>query len=147
MKPQRQRRSRAGFSLVEIMVVIAIIAMLGGIVAMNVWSSLEEAKINTAIEQIRNFNAALKTFHMREKHWPEKSEGLDALKNPVGLTKSPIMEEIPLDPWGEPYIYVPGNPPIVRTYGADKKFGGDGADADIDSETIKTMNQKTGEKP
>lgn len=144
----RRYRNRSGFSLVEIMVVIAIIAMLGGVVAMNVWGNLEEAKVNTAVEQIRNFTAALQTFHMRENRWPEKSEGLDALKKPVGLTKTPIMADIPYDPWGEPYIYVPGNPPVVRTYGADKKFGGEGADADIDTDSIKSMGKKpSGDKP
>ena len=147
MYRNRVRRPNAGFSLLEIMVVITIIAMLGGVVAVEVFNSLADAKVNTAIEQIRQFNNALKTFHMMENRWPEKSEGLEALTKPVGLTKSPILEQIPNDPWGEAYIYVPGNPPTVRSYGADKKFGGEGADADIDFETIKNMSKKPSEKP
>jgi len=139
---RKKTRRKAGFSLLEIMVVITIIALLGGIVGKNVMDNLAESKVNLAITQIRAYDDALKTYKLKTGSYPNKAEGLDALTKPVGLTRKAIMELIPDDPWNKPYIYIPSEssstPPIVRTLGADSKVGGEGIDADVDSITIKS---------
>lgn len=129
---------RRGFSLVEVLVVITIIAALVGMVAKNVLGQQVEARIQTAEIEIKSLVDALKTFKMREGRWPKKSEGLRTLAEPSGRSKTPIIDQLNPDPWGNEYIYKPPvgstSNPVVMSYGADGKPGGEGADADISSE-------------
>ena len=138
----KNKKSSRGFSLIELMVVITIIAMLAGVVAYNVSQGASEAKIQAAIIQIRNFDQLLEQYKIHAGKYPSKAQGLEALLEPIGLSKQPLIKErkIPFDPWKNPYIYLPPQPgqtsPIVRSLGFDGKPGGEGENADIDSLTI-----------
>ncbi|MDY0144744.1 MAG: type II secretion system major pseudopilin GspG [Kiritimatiellia bacterium] len=140
------RPTRAGFTLVEILVVIAIISLLAGVVLLNIAPQLGMGKQAAAQAQIQVLSSALTTYHLAHGFYPIPQQGLEALvRKPV---REPIPENypdggylnsrtIPLDPWKRPYIYLsPGlqNEPFeILSYGADGEPGGTGANADISS--------------
>lgn len=134
---QSRMNKRRGFSLIEVLVVITIIAGLAALLARNVMGSAEEAKIQQCEIQIKQLMDGLQTFKLREGRWPKKSEGLKILTEPSGRSKTPIMERLDPDPWGGDFVYKPGiksgDKPVIVSYGADGKPGGEGVDADIDS--------------
>lgn len=137
-RPPAARRTRqAGFTLVELMVVIAIIAALAAIVGVNVLGALDESDTANAKAQIRNFKTALVAYKLKYNKFPSSGEGLDALIRNDKNTKFLDASEIPLDPWGNPYIYTSeGSNFKVVSYGADGQPGGSGIDADIDSDSL-----------
>jgi general secretion pathway protein G len=134
---------RAGFTLLEIIVVVFILSLLISIVAPKIIGRTDDAKIADAKVQIRNFETALKLFKLDNGFYPDTEQGLDALIEkptsgnvPQNYREGGYFEQkkIPLDPWGNPYIYV--SPGIhgdfdIMSYGADGKEGGEGKDADI----------------
>lgn len=135
-----------GFTLVEILVVLAIISLLAGVVLVNVAPNLMMGQQATAKAQIKEFASALETYRLAHGMYPTQQQGLDALvRRPV---KEPIPPNyptggylsgraVPPDPWKRPYLYlIPGRqnePYEIFTYGADGEPGGTGADADISS--------------
>ncbi len=135
--------ANAGFTLLEIIVVVFILSLLVAIVAPKIIGRTDDAKIADAKIQIRNFETALKLFKLDTGFYPTTEQGLDALLNkpttgqiPANYKDGGYLEQrkIPLDPWGNPYIYV--SPGIhgdfdIVSYGADGKEGGQGKDADI----------------
>ena len=109
-----RRQRRAGFTLIELMLVIVIIATLAAIVATNLAGKSTEGKNGAATAQIASFEEALDFFEANCGRYPTSSEGLEALRTqPSGVKgwKGPYMKkEIPLDPWGNAYKYVsPGS--------------------------------------
>jgi len=133
------RRTR-GFSLVEIMIVIVIMGLLAGVVAVNVRSYLIKAKQNAARQDIAVIDHALDTFWSEYGRFPTQEEGLAILAKPTDKFPEPLLKDVPIDPWGRPYVYVPptGNGPYdVICLGADGKEGGTGQDADISSSTLR----------
>lgn len=134
---RRARRSSAGFSLVELMVVIAIIAMLATAVGVQMFGALEEGNRATAKTEIKNFQTALVAYKIKFKKLPTTSEGLDALvNNPKGNLLS--ADAIPKDPWGNEYVYTleGGNDFTIISYGADGRPGGTEENADISSKNL-----------
>lgn len=145
MKNFRKRHLSAdsGFTLLEIIVVVFILSLLVAIVAPKIIGRTDDAKIADAKVQIRNFETALKLFKMDNGFYPTTEQGLDSLLNkpttgqiPANYKEGGYLEQkkIPLDPWGNPYIYVcPGlhGDFDLISYGADGKEGGTGKDADI----------------
>lgn len=132
----RRRRSEAGFSLIELMVVIAIIAMLASVVAYNVLGALEDAEVTVAKDEITSFRTALMNYRIVFKKFPTNEEGLQAL---VQNEKNRMfLDRIPLDPWDNPYVYkLEGSRDYsVISYGADGVPGGSGLDADISSANL-----------
>jgi len=138
----RTRRKDKGFTLIELMVVIVIIAMLGTFVAGPVMKKLKRAKSDLAKPRMALIENALKSFEFDCGRLPDESEGgLDAL-----MTAPPELEEKwngpylkksqLLDPWGNPYVYVsegqfnPGSFDLI-SYGADGQEGGEGENADV----------------
>ena len=143
--PLGSRLPLTGFTIIELMVVVIIIGLLAGLVLTQVAGRSEQAKVTAAKAQIAQFVTSLELFRMDNGFYPSTEQGLEALVekpaagrsaerwNPEGYL---TQEEIPLDPWGHPYIYVsPGEhgPFDVVSLGADGAEGGDGYDADVGS--------------
>lgn len=128
-----------GFTLVEILVVLAILALLVGLVGPRVMKQLGGAKSDTARLQIDDFGAALDLFYLDIGRYPNTQEGLEALViSPANTPKwdGPYLKKkkIPMDPWGTEYQYQsPGQHGDydLYSYGADNSPGGDGDNSDI----------------
>jgi len=136
---QRGRRSgAAGFTLVELMVVIAIIAVLATIVGVNVLGAMDDADLTNAKAQIRNFKTALIDYKRKLKKFPTTSEGLEALVGNSAGHNFLDQNKIPTDPWGNEYHYTLEGSRHFRivSYGADGTPGGSGYDVDIDSDAL-----------
>ncbi len=139
----RRRRSSAGFTLIELMVVIAIIAGLATLVGYNLFNALEEADLTNAKAQISLFKTALVGYRIAFKKFPTTGEGLDALiTNSKGKSYLDATT-VPLDPWGNAFVYTSenGRSFVVTSYGADGSPGGSGDAADISSDDLKGDEQ------
>lgn len=138
-------QKRRGFTLIELLVVIAIIATLAAVVAPSLFGNVGEARRSTAKSQIQILSLALDAYRIDNDAYPSSEQGLESLRSlPVagsaaGNWKGPYLkQELPLDPWKRPYMFVsPGivNPSGYDLYslGKDGRPGGDGEDADITS--------------
>ena len=134
---------RTGFTLLELVIVIAILSLLAAIIAPKMMGRADDAKIADAKIQIRNLETALRLYKLDNGDYPDTQQGLEALisKPATGNVPNKYREggyleqkKIPLDPWGNPYIYI--SPGIhgdfdILSYGSDGKDGGTGKDADI----------------
>jgi general secretion pathway protein G len=142
---QRQRRrvrgGEAGFTLVEILVVITIIGLIMALVGPRVLNYLAESKVKAARIQVESFASSLDLFYLDAGRYPSSSEGLAALaQRPGGIDSwnGPYLRTglVPNDPWGRPYVYrSPGEhgPYDIISYGSDGQQGGTGTAADIES--------------
>ncbi|MBJ7485266.1 MAG: type II secretion system major pseudopilin GspG [Brevundimonas sp.] len=142
------RLRRAGFSLLEILVVLAIIALIAAVVGPRLFAQLDRSKTTTARLQIRALEAALETMRLDIGRLPTEQEGLALLtqadSSQVAGWSGPYLDKgLPSDPWARPYIYVaPAATPAgasedsarVISYGADGAEGGEGANADVNSD-------------
>jgi len=129
----RGRRDAQGFTLIELMVVVAIIAILAAVIVPNYMSNVDAANVSAAKLQIGNFKTSLVQFKLqgKTKKFPSSSEGLNAL---VGAK---MIDSVPKDPWGNDYVYrcpgSKGNDYDIVCYGADGAQGGTDLNADIES--------------
>lgn len=134
---RNQRRGHSGFTLVELMVVIAIIAGLATIVGVNLFGALSESEVTEAKAQIRNFKTALTSYRIAYSKFPTTQEGLNALVQNPKQKNFLDSSQVPNDPWGNPYVYSSeGKSFKIVSYGADGVPGGTGVDADIDSDNL-----------
>ncbi len=131
-------RSRRGFTLLELLVVMVIIGLLAAYVGPKYFSQIGKSEVKTAKAQIVAFEKALQQFRVDVGRYPNTEQGLQALlSKPANLSKwdGPYLEKtLPLDPWGQPYVYVsPGEHGEVdiSSHGRDGRPGGDGLDADV----------------
>jgi len=132
------KRSRAaGFTLVELLVVLAILGMLAALVGPQVLNQLGGAKSKSAAIQIRDFEQALELYKLDVGRFPRSGEGLEALvRQPSGARgwNGPYLkkDDVPEDPWGNPYEYrVSGSSVEITSLGSDGRQGGSGEDADV----------------
>ncbi len=138
-----RRRSRPGFTLIEILVVIAVISLLAALVAPNVFRHVGTAKDAAAKSQVEMLGAALDAYRLDNGRYPTSEQGLQALWEEPSSDPRPnnwkgpyLRKPVPNDPWGNPYSYLcPGdNSPQgydLVSFGADGKAGGEGEDTDI----------------
>lgn len=138
MSRRRSRRREAGFSLVELLVVLAILALLAGYVGPQVIGYFGRAKQQTAETQIEGLRAALDLFLLDVGRYPTGPEGLEALVRPprgAAGWQGPYLQDeaVPADPWGNAYLYAARGDrrPSVRSLGADGVEGGEGDAADL----------------
>ena len=137
-RPGRSRAGSAGFTLVELLVVLAILTLLAGIVGPRVLGQLGGAKSKTAAVQIADIDKALELFKLDVGRFPTTEEGLAALTTRPATVSSgwagPYLKgALPSDPWARPYRYqLAANGAIeILSLGADGAPGGEGENADI----------------
>ena len=131
----------AGFSLIEMLVVVVLLGLIASIVAPNMLGKIADAKSKTARVQIEDLAAAVELYFLDTGSYPASDVGLDALINApaeVPQWDGPYLKKkrIPDDPWRRPYLYrSPGEfaPFEIWSLGADQKVGGDGDNADVES--------------
>jgi general secretion pathway protein G len=137
------RRDRRGFTLIELLVVIGVLGILAALVAPNVFRHVGSAKEVAARSQIELLGAALDAYRLDNDDYPSSDQGLEALRREPTSEPAPrnwrgpyLRKDIPVDPWGRPYLYAsPGvaNPWSydLVSYGRDGQEGGENEDADV----------------
>jgi general secretion pathway protein G len=132
-----------GFTLLEVMVVVAILGILAALVVPSIISRPDEARVIAAKQDIASLMQALKLYRLDNQRYPSTEQGLQALVTRPATNPAPTnwkaggyIERLPKDPWGNPYQYL--NPGVrgeidVFSLGADSAPGGDGNNADIGS--------------
>jgi general secretion pathway protein G len=134
---KRSASAEAGFSLMELLVVLAIMGLLAGLVMPRVMAALGKAKVETTKTQIDQLATALDFFQIDNGRYPTSSEGLKALiERPSGLAtwNGPYVakNEIPADGWRRPLVYEESASSYsLYSLGADGKAGGGGANGDL----------------
>lgn len=134
-----QPRTRSGYSLMEVLIAVAIIAVLATLVGPRLLGQLDRSKVTAAQTQIRMIETSLDTMRLDIGRYPTQDEGLALLQTPTesvsGMWAGPYLDGgLPEDPWGRPYQYRVGTGTDrgqVFSYGADGEEGGSGNDADI----------------
>lgn len=134
-----------GFTLIELMVVIAILGILAAVIAPRIIGRTDEARVTEAKVQIKNLETGLKLYKLDNGVYPTTEQGLEALvtKPATGVIPRKWREggylekrSVPADPWGNPYLYVSpglnGDTDII-SYGADGVRGGEGLNKDLES--------------
>ena len=137
----RYRRHTAGFTLIEILVVLVILGLLAGLVGPRLFGKVDSSKVKTAQTQVKMLKTSLQTFRLDLGRFPTTEEGLAALERKpdsqdAHLWAGPYLDEaLPLDPWGNPYQYraepAAGQEFTLYSFGADGQAGGEGLAADI----------------
>lgn len=140
---RRNTPSDAGFSLLELMVVVVILSILALVIVPRVIDRPDQARAARAQSDIAAVGSALELYRLDNLRYPTTEQGLAALVTrpttdpaPANYATNGYIDRLPRDPWGQPYQYL--SPGVhgqydVFTYGADGTTGGSGADADIGS--------------
>ena len=135
---QKHKRDTTGFTLIELLIVMVIISLLAALVAPRFFGQEKKARQRGAKGQIALLESAVDTYRLDIGRYPTTEQGLQALRvRPDGVDKwdGPYLsKELPLDPWGNPYVYESPSEHgdyAILSYGADGKLGGEGIDMDI----------------
>jgi len=139
--PRPHTAPQRGFTLIELMVVLAIIGVLAALVVPNVLNRADDARVTAAKTDVSNLMNALKLYRLDNQSYPTAEQGLNALvvkpsTGPAPLNWKSYIDKLPNDPWGRPYQYMtPGvkGEVDVLSLGADGQAGGEGKNADIGS--------------
>lgn len=137
----RCTRAHAGFTLIEVMVVVVVLSILAAIVVPRVMDRPDEARIVKAQQDIRALESALNLYRLDNYTYPTTEQGIDALvaqptspPEPRNWKAGGYIDRMPSDPWGNPYQYLsPGQSGDFDLYslGADGQVDGEGVSADI----------------
>ena len=127
------RRTQQGFTIIELLVVMAILGMLAVMVAPNLFKQADSAKRKAALSQISTILSVLDTHRLDVGGYPDSLEGLITNTSGRSSWEGPyIRKAVPRDPWGNDYVYsMSGNEITLLSYGADGVRGGQDNDADI----------------
>lgn len=132
-----RRQKEKGFTLIEIMVVVVVIALLGAMIGPTLFNKVRQAEETRVAQDIRAIDSALKFYRLDNYRYPSQSEGLDALMTAPESADNwdgPYLEDVPVDPWGTPYRYnnpgSHGKEVDIYTFGADNQEGGEGSNQD-----------------
>ena len=128
-----------GFTLLEVMFVVVILGILGALIIPNFIGRPDEARVTAARIDIQQIANALELYRLDNGYYPSTEQGLQALvSKPSGYpeprrwNQDGYLKKMPFDPWDEPYLYFSKDRNMeVYSYGADRKEGGEGIDADI----------------
>ncbi|MEW6324715.1 MAG: type II secretion system major pseudopilin GspG [Nitrospirota bacterium] len=142
-----RRWGQHGFTLIELMVVMTILALLAVLVVPKLVGRSDEARVTATKVQIRNIESALQLYKLDNGIYPTTEQGLEALVTqpatspvPTNWKQGGYLPKVPLDPWKRPYVYLsPGvNDPDydILSFGADGESGGEGPSQDIASWNI-----------
>ncbi len=141
MKNLPRAKRQRGFTLIELMVVLAILGVLAALIVPNVLDRADDARGTAARTDVNNLMQALKLYRLDNQRYPAAEQGLQALvvkpsTGPAPVNWKPYLDKLPNDPWGRPYQYM--NPGVkgevdVLSLGADGQPGGEGKNADIGS--------------
>ena len=153
--PARMLTAREGYSLMEILITLAIIGLLVGLVGPQLLNRLDQSRVTTAETQVRMLRSALDTYRLDVGRYPTEQQGLNALVSQPSDLDDPTMwrgpyldaGEVPADPWGAPYVYSPdgrATGPVLYSYGADGRPGGSGDNADVGLMPDAGVDQPTG---
>ncbi|WP_370627303.1 type II secretion system major pseudopilin GspG [Brevundimonas sp. PAMC22021] len=136
---------REGLTLVEMIVVLAIIALVAVLIVPNVIGRPDEARVTVAKTDLKTISAALRMYRLDNGDYPTTQQGLRALVErptqppaPANWSSEGYLPEAPTDPWGRPYVYrSPGQNGRydLLSYGKDGEAGGEGLDADLTERT------------
>ncbi len=139
----RRKKTRYGFTMLEIMAVLIILGLLATLVATKVASKIDDARVKTTFANVKTLHTAVNQFKMDTGRYPTEEEGLMALleqpTDVIGWEPGGYLEttEIPKDAWGREFFYQlypeSGKPFVIISYGADGEEGGEGHDADLHS--------------
>ena len=142
MKPTVPR-GQGGFTLLEILIVVAILGILATIIVPKIMKRPEEARRTKAKIDIKAIETALNLYRLDNGVYPSTEQGLEALVAkpttgviPKNWNEEGYLDKTPKDPWGNPYAYLsPGLQKEIdlESYGADGVDGGEGKDADVES--------------
>lgn len=143
-KRNRNRRGSAGFTLIEIMVVVFILGLLISIVAPKIVGRTDEARRTKAAADLRMIQQGLQLYKLDNASYPTTDQGLEALVSkpasglvPIRWNPDGYLEKVPLDPWGANYMYISnGEHYTLKSLGGDGEEGGDGKYADLDSRDL-----------
>ncbi|GJL96470.1 MAG: hypothetical protein DHS20C06_02870 [Hyphobacterium sp.] len=136
----RQPSHRSGYSLIEVLIAVAIVALLAALIAPRLFGQLDSSQITAARTQIRMIETALDSYRLDVGRYPAPEEGLAALSVPppdlVDRWNGPYLDGgSPTDPWGANFLYRPheslSRRGIVYSYGNDGEPGGEGLAADL----------------
>ena len=138
MKFMKQTLRSAGFTLMEMLITLVIIGLLASLVGPKLIGKLDSSKVQTAQTQVKMLKGALETMRLDLGRFPTQAEGLSLLNTPPtdekikNKWKGPYLDEdLPIDPWGAPYVYaVPGpagKPFALYSLGPDANPNGEGA--------------------
>jgi len=142
----KQTRKNKGFTLVELMAVLLIIALLAGVAARNFMGTTEKAKVTTTKATLKILHSAVNMFKLDTGRYPSEDAGLlELVEQPTdvtGWTPGGYLEStaVPLDAWKNEFVYQlnpeSGKPFVIISYGADGKEGGEGNDYDLYSTDV-----------
>lgn len=132
-------RAQSGFTLLEVMVVVAIIAIMAATVGTQLFGNVGKAQASKVKSDIQSISSQLKIYRLNNFNYPTTDQGLEALVNKPSSDPEPqnwqkLLDKMPKDPWGREYLYVsPGEKGDYDLYslGRDGRVGGEGEDADI----------------
>ncbi len=139
MTSTRRQRNQRGITLIEMLVVVTIIALFAALVGPKLFGNVDKAKRTAAVDQINTFMTALGNYKLDTGVFPTTEQGLQALRvkpeNQPQWAGPYLTKDIPMDPWGRPYLYKypgeHGDEPDIISLGADGQPGGEGNNADV----------------